>query len=149
MPHFGRMDESALPPHEGALLRARLHLQSGRRRLREGKLRSGVLTVYDALYSAMRACALSPASGHGFADADNSGPQELYETLARAGVVDGRFEFARLEELAEKAMRDEVPVYDFGYDPAWLLEGVEKVMTELGALPFDEAGLLEEPPGTF
>ena len=149
MPHFGRMDETAMPEHEAALLRARLHLQSGRRRLRQGKLRAGIATMYDALYSAMRAYALDPANRQSLGGADRLEAAELYEALARAGAVDGVFDFAKLESLAEDAAAYAVPVYDLGYNPAWLIEGVESVMTQLGALPFDEATLPDELPGTF
>ena len=149
MPHFGRMDESAMPAHEAALLRARLHLQSGRRRLREGKLRAGVATIYDALYSAMQAYALGPANRQRFDGADRLEAGDLYKTLVRAGALDGGFDFARLEALVVDAADGGVPEYDHEYDSAWMVDGVESVMARLGALPFDESTLPPEPPGTF
>lgn len=36
MPHFGLMDADALGPIEAPLMRARLHIRGGRRRLRQG-----------------------------------------------------------------------------------------------------------------
>ena len=145
MPHFGHMDESKMSVHEADLLRARLHLRSGRRRLSEGKLRSGVETVFDALHAAMRACALAPANRSRFEGADLGDAQLLYEDLVGAGVLDGRFEFLRLQEMADKALDEGLPVYDH----AWLLSGIESVMTQLGVLPFDESTLPKEDPGTF
>jgi hypothetical protein len=143
------MDESKMPIHEGALLRARLHLRSGRRRLREGKLRAGVETIFDALYSAMRAYVLTPVNRNKFEGVDISSEQSLYEVLVGAGVLDGRFDFKRLEKMVEDALNEEIPVYDYGYDPAWLISGVESVMAQLGCLPFDESTLPAEDPATF
>lgn len=149
MPHFGHMDESKMPKHESALLRARLHLRSGRRRLLEGKLRSGVETIYDALYSAMLALVLAPVNHHSFKGVDISSEQALYDALVVAGVLDGRFDFTRFKEMVEQALNEEVPVYDHDYDPAWLISGAESVMTQLGWLPFDESTLPNEDPATF
>jgi hypothetical protein len=143
------MDESKMPVHEAELLRARLHLRSGRRRLGEGKLRAGVETMYDALYSAMRAYVLNPTNRHRFEGVDISNEQALYEALVGAGALDGRFEFMKFKEMVEKAVNEKVPVYDHGYDPAWLISGVETAMTQLGGLPFDESTLTMEDPATF
>jgi len=54
MPHFGLMDENLMSREEALLLRSRLHYRCGARRLRQGKLPAGVVTLYDALLSAMR-----------------------------------------------------------------------------------------------
>ena len=149
MPHFGLMDESGMPIHEAALLRARLHLRSGRRRLCEGKLRSGVETLYDALYSAMRAYVLAPEEQHRFEGVDISSEQALYDALVGAGILNGRFDFLRFKEMIDQALNEEVPVYDHEYDPAWLISGIESIMTLLGFLPFDESTLPKEDLGTF
>ena len=143
------MDESKMTRSEADLLRARLHLRSGKRRLSEGKLRSGVETVYDALYSAMRAYALNPANLHRFEDVDIGAEQELHDALVGAGVLDGRFEFLRFKKMVERAVNEELPVYDHEYDTVWLIRGVESIMTQLGVLPFNETSLPKEEPGTF
>ncbi len=49
MPHFGLMDEGSLGPVEGPLMRARLHIRGGKRRLRQGKIAAAIATLYDAL----------------------------------------------------------------------------------------------------
>ena len=149
MPHFGHMDESKMSIHEGALLRARLHLRSGKRRLREGKLRAGVETIFDALYAAMRAYVMTPANRNRFEGVDINSEQALYEALVGAGVLDGLFDFRKFEKMVEDAVNEEVPVYDHVYDPAWLISGVESVLTQLGCLPFDESTLSVEDPATF
>lgn len=149
MPHFGHMDESKMTDYEADLLRARLHLRSGKRRLLEGKLRSGVATVYDALYSAMRAYTVAPANYSSFKGVNTGDAQVLYEALVGAGILDGRFEFAKFMEMVENAADDILPEYDFRYDPAWIIESLVPVMTQLGVLPFDESSLPLEKPGDF
>jgi len=54
MPHFGLMDETKMGKADAALMRARLHIRGGRRRLRQKKVAAGLVTLYDALLSAMR-----------------------------------------------------------------------------------------------
>ncbi len=149
MPHFGHMDESKLTKNEADLLRARLHLRSGKRRLSEGKLRSGVATMFDALYSAMRAYVMAPANHSRFEGVGLGDAQALYEALLGAGVLDGRFEFTRFMEMVEKAVDDILPEYESGYDSAWIIDGIKPVMTQLGVLPFDESTLPKEEPGAF
>ena len=63
MPHFGLMNEQELGPVAGPLQRARLHLRGGKRRLRQGKISAGIVTLYDALEGAMLSYAESPATG--------------------------------------------------------------------------------------
>ena len=48
------MDEKTLGPVEGLRQRARLHIRGGKRRLRQGKISAGIVTLYDALEAAMR-----------------------------------------------------------------------------------------------
>jgi len=44
MPHFGLMDtRDSFEKEEGALLRARLHIRSGKRRLRQERYRQALL----------------------------------------------------------------------------------------------------------
>jgi N-acetylglucosamine-6-phosphate deacetylase len=60
MPHAGLMDTDALGPESAALQRARLHIRGGKRRLRQGKISAGLLTLYDALNAAMEWYITSP-----------------------------------------------------------------------------------------
>jgi len=53
MPHLGLIDERTLGPEIEPLLRARLHIKGGKRRLRQGKISSGIITLADALSSAL------------------------------------------------------------------------------------------------
>ena len=148
MPHFGLMDEKALGPVEGPFMRAKLHIRCGRRRLREGKISAGIVTLYDALQGAMQGYAAS-AEEQGVLQVRTgenlSDDGTLYAVLVRSGVLDGTFDFAAFDRLTEKALNQELPGFDYRY----VLEGIEAVLTRLGVMPFDEAALPPEDPRTF
>jgi hypothetical protein len=146
MPHAGLMDENTLGPVEGPLQRARLHIRGGKRRLRQGKTSAGIVTLYDALLSAMQGYAASQRAGIDIrAGEDINNDKVLYAILVRSGILDGTFDFEAFDRLTEKALNEEMP----GYDYRELLTGVEKVMTQLGVMPFDENQLPPEDPKTF
>lgn len=147
MPHFGLMDEHALGPVEALRQRARLHVRAGKRRLRQGKIAAGVATLYDALISAMRWYVASRERG-GAAGAAAGGlddDRSLHAALVRSGVLDGRFDFDAFHRSMEHALHEDL----FGHEQAALVAGYEAVMTQLGVMPFDEASLPPEDPGTF
>ncbi len=148
MPHFGLMDEKTLGPVEGPRQRARLHIRGGKRRLREGKISAGIVTLYDALEGAMRSYVADPkrAATLEMRGGENlNHEKELYDVLVRSRVIDGEFDFEAFDRLAERALHEEMP----GYDYRELLAGIEAVMTRLGVMPFDEALLPPEDPSTF
>jgi hypothetical protein len=148
MPHFGLMDERALGPVEGPLRRARLHIRGGKRRLRQGKISAGIVTLFDALEAAMRSYAEDPARRAGLTihEGENlNNEKTLYAVLVRSNVLDGRFDFEGFDRLTERALHEELA----GYDYRELVEGLDSVMTRLGAMPFDEEALPPEDPATF
>jgi len=148
MPHFGLMDEKALGPVEGPFLRARLHIRGGKRRLSEGKIAAGIVTLYDALEAAMTAYVEDPQRRAYIDirdDEDLKNERMLYAALVRSRVLDGDFDFDAFDRLAEVALNNEMP----GYDYRQLLTDIESVMIQLGVMPFDEASLPPEDPQTF
>jgi hypothetical protein len=148
MPHFGLMHEDDLGPVEGPLQRAKLHIRGGKRRLRQGKISAGIVTLYDALSSAMQWYLALPKRR---SELIVSGGEDLlndrtaYAVLVRSGVLNGRFDFDAFDRLTEQALVQEMP----GYDHREVLEGVEAVMKQLGVMPFDEAALPREDPNMF
>ncbi len=142
------MDEDALGPETGPFQRARLHIRAGRRRLRQGKISAGIVTLYDAMLSAFRwyvageerRKALDIREGDDLTD-----DRDVFALLTRSGVLDGKFDYAAFDSIVEKAMNDEMPDYDYRE----VLKGVEDVMTQLGVMPFDEKELPPEDPSTF
>jgi hypothetical protein len=142
------MDEKKLGPVEGPMMRARLHIRAGKRRLRQGKIAAGIVTLYDALEGAMKSY-VADASHRaqlpaGAGDSRND-EKTLYSVLVRSGVLDGGFDFDAFERVVETALHEELP----GFEYRELLAGIESVMTKLGAMPFDESSLPPEDPGTF
>ncbi len=148
MPHFGLMDEKKLGPVEGPFLRARLHMRGGKRRLRQGKIAAGIATLYDALEGAMQAYVAVPLRKEGLVirNGENLNDEKtLYTVLVRSHVLNGGFDFEAFDHLTERALREEMP----GFDYQKLLSDIESVMTQLGVMPFDEASLPPEDPKTF
>lgn len=147
MPHFGLMNVEDLGPGEAALQRARLHLRAGKRRLRQGKFSHGIGTLYDALLFAMYWYLASPERrtklriGNKLNLRNDRG---LYQLLVDSGVVDSGFHFDHFQRLLNRALRHEIPRFDYHE----LLQGVESVMTQLGVMPFDERDLPPEDPAT-
>ena len=54
MPHFGLIDEEKLGPVQSLLMRARLHIRGGRLRLQQRQISLGIITLYDALCTALQ-----------------------------------------------------------------------------------------------
>jgi hypothetical protein len=149
MPHFGLMNtEDSFKTEEGALLRARLHIRAGKRRLRQGKISAGILTLYDAFCFAMDWYAFPPERRSRLdirEGEDLKNEKTLYNILVRSGVLEGVFDFTAFDKLVEQASETEMPDYDYKK----LLQEIESVMTQLGVMPFDEAALPPEDPRTF
>jgi hypothetical protein len=148
MPHFGLIDEDALGPVEGPLMRAKLHIRGGRRRLRQGKLSYGIITLYDALISAMQWYVASPERMKGLRinkDDNMNDDKTLFNILLRSGVVDGSFDYEAFDILVENALYDSMS----GFYYKEMLESYEAFMTQLGVLPFDENELPPEDPSTL
>ncbi len=148
MPHFGLMNERELGPVKGPLLRARLHFRCGERRLREGKIAAGIVTLYDALEGAMRSYIENPDHRVHLAlqqGEDLVKERVLYAALVRSRVLDGAFDFDEFDRLTERALNEEMP----GYEYHKLLVDFDNVMVQLGVIPFDETSLPPEDPKTF
>lgn len=148
MPHFGLMNEKALGPVEGPLQRARLHIRGGKRRLRQGKISAGIVTLYDALNGALQSYLADPKRRKGLrilAGDDLNDDRTMFRVLVRSGVLDGAVDFDAFDRLLEQALYVEMPTYDYGQ----FLEDLEYVMKRLGVMPFDESALPPEDPGTF
>jgi hypothetical protein len=148
MPHAGLMDEAKLGPVAGPLLRSRLHIRGARRRLSQGKIAAGIVTLYDALEGAMQ---FYVGDAHrrsflAFREGENlSDDRTLYAVLVRTRVLDGSFDFDAFDRLLEIALNSEMPEYDYRE----LLSGIETIMVRLGVMPFDEASLPPEDPKTY
>ena len=104
MPHFGLMDEYALGPVEGPLMRARLHIRGGKRRLRQGKISAGIITLYDALCSAMEWYIAVPERKKRLKMKEDDNLKDdkiLFAVLNDSDVLDGTFDYGAFNELVE------------------------------------------------
>jgi hypothetical protein len=54
------MDADAIGHEKALLMRARLHIRAGKRRLHQEKISAGLVTLYDALSAAMKWYLSSP-----------------------------------------------------------------------------------------
>ncbi len=148
MPHFGLMDATKMTEADAASLRVRLHIRGGRRRFEHGMLAAGIASLYDALRYAMRWYISFPehrARLGIIGSEDFRDDASLFAVLARGGVISDSFDFDALERLVEQSLDDE----SFQFDAARVLAQIEKVMTELEVMPFDEAALPPEKPGAL
>ncbi len=148
MPHAGLMNERELGPEQGPLMRARLHIRGGKRRLKQGKISAGIITLSDAINGALEWYIASPERKRNLIirGTDNLNDDRIvYEILVRSKVLDGRFDFNAFDRLVEKALQEEMPDYD--YIDAF--KGIETVMIQLGVMPFDEESLPPEDPMTY
>ncbi len=148
MPHAGLMDANALGHEKALLMRARLHIRGGKRRLRQGKISAGIVTLHDALSAAREWYMVSPARRKRLSvggDDDMNDDKTIFNLLRRSGVLDASFDYESFDGLVEKALDKELA----GYDYSGIIKGIESVMTQLGVMPFDESELPPEDPSTF
>jgi hypothetical protein len=148
MPHFGLMREDDQGSEEALLMRAKLHVRGGKRRLRQKKVKDGVVTLYDALISAMNWYVASPERRINLRIHENDSLDDdkiLYDILTRSGVLDGIFDYEAFMNLVSSALNDSVQ----NFDHEDTLSGFESVMRQLGVMPFDESRLPPEDPSTF
>jgi len=147
MPHAGLIDEQSLGLERGLLMRARLHIRGGKRRLRQAKIADGIAALYDAVVSAMRWYVVTNPSLElkVLPGEDLQNDADLYRELVRSGVLDGAFDFDDFDRLLDASLEGKTP----DIDQQALLNGIESVMIRLGILPFDEQKLPPEDPSTF
>lgn len=148
MPHFGLMNEDVLGPVEGPLMRAKLHIRCGRRRLREEKISAGIVTLYDAMVSAMKWYIAQDEKRKLLRITerdDMTDDRTVFEVLKRSDVISKWHDFNAIDSVVDKALEGEMP----GYDYIGFLATMESILTSLGVLPFDENELPPENPSTF
>lgn len=149
MPHAGLMStKDSFDSAEGALLRARLHLRGARRRLKQGKVAAGIITLYDALIFGLRSYCIVPEHRNQIDPGESLDLIEervMIKALRKGGIIDSAFDLEEFEELVDRAARDEMADYD--YRP--LLMTFESLMTRIEVMPFDEASLPQEDSSTF
>jgi hypothetical protein len=148
MPHFGLIEEEKLGPVQSLLMRARLHILGGRLRLQQKKISMGIITLYDALCSALQWYISVPDNVKrlGINTDDLIRDEErIILFLEKAGVLDGTFDFDEFNSLVDRALNEEIKEFN----SVSLMSDIEKIMTPLGVMPFDESLLPQAVPDTI
>ncbi|MBI5695173.1 MAG: hypothetical protein HZC51_05435 [Nitrospirae bacterium] len=130
---------------DAELMRARLHVRAGHRRLRQGKAGTGISVMYDAFLASLRWYAASPErlAWLGLPEGDGYDyERRVYDALARAGLTEGGPDFGSFEELSERALEKDLAGLD--YQPTIIQ--LEHFLTNIGVMPFDEDSLPPEAP---
>jgi len=142
------MDASQMTEADAALLRARLHIRGCRRRFQRGMWADGIVSLYDALQHAMRWYVSLPEhrARLGMTGGEDLGDDRaVWRILVHGGVLDHSFDFDEFEALVGQAVGEG----SFQCDADAVMRQIEKAMTALEVMPFDEAALPREKPGAL
>ncbi|MCA1766062.1 MAG: hypothetical protein LC633_07435, partial [Desulfobulbaceae bacterium] len=103
--------------------------------------------LYDALLSGMRWYILTgqAARPEDFSAEDLENERYVFHLLKKAGLIDSSLNLARIQDLVDRALMDE----NIRAEQAWFFAELEKFLTRLKVLPFDESALPPEEPATF
>ena len=142
MPYYGSMNSTHMTGEE-ALMRSRLHLRGGKRRLQEGLSAAGLAALYDSLLFGMWYYIVihEQCEEIGITSSDALWDDAaLYHNLAKAGSFDDPCAFNRLSLIVERALWQE----SFSLDAHAVFAEVEKMLTNLGVMPFNDSTLPAE-----
>ena len=152
MPHFGLMNSEEMKPDEAALLRARLHIRGGKRRLSEKKYAAGVAALHDALIHGIQWYLLSSHADLVYpnveADYDITDDDTLLYLLQKTPSFTDPFykeEFQYLSEILNQSLYKEMN----GFDTTRYLNAIHTFMKQLGVEPFSDSDLPSEDPATY
>ena len=149
MPHFGLMDANNMRYDAALLLRAKLHVRCGKRRVREGKIAEGICTLYDAALSSMRWYAVSNEAIHAVLHQHDITRLEndiwLQQLINAHGAWPPDLNFQEFLTQFDTALTGNIK----GLDPELFIKQIDSLLTHLGVLPFNEDELPPEDPDTF
>jgi hypothetical protein len=141
------MDPSTMTMKDAMLMRAKLHWRCGIRRIQENKTSAGLTTLYDALLSGMRWYILSHLEHKIDGDKEEKLENErfVFSVLRKEGIIDGSLDMHLIEELVDKALMEK----DVHEDQGTVMGQMERFLTRINILPFDDSELPPEDPSTF
>ena len=140
------MDITKMTKAEAALLCARLYMRDGKRHLQDGSFTDGIAALYDAILFAMHYYIAEPACrGSINLNRDDLWDHAaLYHKLVKAGIFDDPNTFNHLSLIVERALWQK----SFACDIDSVLTEVEKMLSKLGVMPFNESILQSESIAT-
>ena len=136
MPHTGLIEDN-LSPGDEALLRVKLHVQSGWDRLEKGEIADAIAVFYDAFVSAMWRYFISDELRTSlviYEEDDLAEDRSLFEILKRTRIIDASFtktDFDYFSDLLDDVLEDR----SVHLDVNTFQDKFENVMHQLGALP--------------
>ena len=152
MPHFGLMESEEMKPDEAALLRARLHIRGGMRRLKQGKVSAGIAALHDALIHGMQwfLSAKHPELlyTNSEADYDLTDDMTLLQFIQKTDSFahySYKEDFKYLLDILYQALDNKIN----GFDQPRYIQIIEKFMYQLGVEPFSYEDLPLEDPSTY
>jgi hypothetical protein len=132
------MDATAMTEADTALLRARLHLRGGKRRLQEGLTTAGIVALYDSVLFGMRYYIARHKGCASFVEsADLWDAVGLFHALVQAGVFDDAITFNRFSLNVERALWQKT----FSFDIKNTVIEIESILMKLGVMPVNETAL--------
>ena len=142
MQHQGSIDVTKLINAEAVLLCSRLYLRTGKRYLQEGLFTAGIAALYDAILFAMHYYIAESAFRRNLnLSRDHLWDYAaLYHKLAKAGIFEDPNAFNHLSLIVERALWRGSPSFDANS----ILAEVEKMLSQLGVMPFNESILQRE-----
>ncbi|MHA2299111.1 MAG: hypothetical protein ACXAEU_20250 [Candidatus Hodarchaeales archaeon] len=152
MPHFRLMDADTMNPADALLLRAKLHVRGGKRRVSQNKIPAAVASLHDAFLSAMQRFFVSSELKKLLKIPENEidlyNEEILFPVLKESGIIDDTFtkgDFQYLSLILDEALEQET--INFNNDSYF--SKYDNVMTQLGVLPISEKELPPEDPLTY
>lgn len=152
MPHYKLMDANTMNPPDALLLRSKLHVRGGKRRLSQNKIPAAIASLYDAFLSAMQRFFVSSELKKLLKIPENEidldDEEFLFSVLKESGIIDDTFtkgDFQYLLLILDEALVQKTKSYD--YDSYF--GKYDNIMTQLGVLPFSEKELPPEDPLTY
>ena len=138
MPNYGLIDTTKMIQADAALISARRHLRGGKRYIQKGASTAGMTSLYIAVLCGMRYyIAKHPGCASFVKNIDLWDPASLFHSLTRAGVFDDPLTFNRFSLTVERALWQG----SFSSDGNAILAEVEKLLTKLGVISFNESAL--------
>ncbi|MHA1983376.1 MAG: hypothetical protein ACW967_03400 [Candidatus Hodarchaeales archaeon] len=143
------MDEDEMSLEEGYLLRSKLHIRCGIRRLNEKKYSAGLATLYDALIAGVRWFVSSPQRAKKYdliPKEDLYNEQILYSIIERMDVI-SYDDFKQFHFIMELGLYQDLTDNDL--DVKRIKDQFKNIMTKLEILPFNYNELPPENPDLF
>jgi hypothetical protein len=143
------MDEDELALEEGYLLRSKLHIRCGIRRLNEKKYSAGMATIYDAIFAGIRWFISSPQRVNKYdliIEKDFYNEQILYPLLKKLNVISYK-DFMQFYSIMELGLDRDLT--DDDLDVNKIIDQFKEIMMRLEIFPFDYNELPPENPDLF